>query len=155
MMLSMPVGFVVFWSVSRFGVYLMLVPIGVEVDAGMIVMIWSISGSVVVFFGEFVILLIILSIFASLFVGLLSFIFGLLLMNALGLSEVKICSGLPWEEFEARLIISTDLSLCNFFIFNWMRGELAFCFWRCFAFSSLDWARAASFERTSKSLLGL
>ena len=94
MMLSMPVGFVVFRSVSRCGVYL-LMPIGVEVDAGMIVMIWSISGSVVVFLGEFVILLIILSIFASLFVGLLSFLFGLSFIKALGLSEVKIYSGLP------------------------------------------------------------
>ena len=111
-LLSLPVGCGVCLLSMCCSVFV-LFPIGVDVDAGLIVMICSISDSTGVFLGELVILLIILSIFASLFVGLLSLLFGGAYMNALGLSEVKNCNGLPLDESEARLITSIDLSLCS------------------------------------------
>ena len=164
-LLSEPVGFVVCYSMSCCGAFLLSLPVGfggcllsmccsvfvlfptgVDVDAGMIVMICSISGSTGVFLGELVILLIILSIFASLFVGLLSLLFCGACMNALGLSEVKICNGLPWDESDARLITSTDLSLCSRLVSSWISGEFTLSFCLCLAFSSFDSARAGSFE---------
>ena len=138
-----------FWIES-----LLLSPVGFGAVAGMIVIICSASVSVV-FLGELVSFLIILSIFASLLDGLWSLFIWLSIMNAPGLSEVIICIGLPWEESEAKFFISTDLFFCSFVVSNWTRSELTFWCWRCFALSSLDWAKAASFERTSKSLLGL
>ena len=147
-LLSEPVGFGVCFPMSCCGVSLLsfpvgcggrllsvycsvfvLLPVGVDVDVVMIVFISSFSGSTGVFLGEVVIRLIILLIFASLFVGLLSLLLGGAYMNALGLSEVKICSGLPWDKSEARLITSTDLSLYSRFVSSWMRGEfnLSFC----------------------------
>ena len=132
-----------------------LFPIGVDVEAGIIVMVCSSSGSVVAFFGEFVIFFIILSIFASLFDGLSSLFLGCAYMNALGLLDVRICSGLSCDESDARLMICTELSRCSFFMSSWISGDLALSFWRCFAFSNFVCARAASFERISNSLLGL
>ena len=83
-----------------------------------------------------------------------SLFLGCAYLNALGLLEVKICSGLSCDESDARLIICTDLSRCSCFISSWIRGNLALSFWRCFAFSNFVCARAASFERISSSLLG-
>ena len=94
----------------------------------------------------------ILSIFVLVFVGLVFRLFAGVDMNIIGSSDVKIVSGLPWDDSDARLITSTDLLLCRFVVSSWMRGEFCMTLCLCFAFSSFDCARAASFEHCSNSL---
>ena len=153
LVLLLPIGADVCSVLECCGVLVLLIPIGVD-DAigGIMDMSCSVSGSARCFLGELEILLIILSTFLLVFDGLVFRLFAGVDMNMLESSDVKIVSGLPWDESDARLTFSTDLLLCRFVVSSWMRGEFCLSLCLCFAFSSFDCASDASFERCSNSL---
>ena len=143
----------VFSVLTWCGALAMLLPVGVDEDAGIMIISCSVSGSAGRFVDEFVILCIILYIFLLVLVGLLLCLFADGDHNMFGSLEVKMVSGLPWEESEASLFTSTDSLLRSLVISSWMRGAISLSFCLCFAFSNLDCASAASFEQCSNSLL--
>ena len=102
---------------------MMLLPNGVDNDAGIIVINCSGSVSVALFVGEFVNLSKILSIFLLVLAGLWRCLFAGVFIKMPGSVEVKIVKGLPWEESDARFINSTDLLLCSLVVSSWMRDE--------------------------------
>ena len=74
-------------------------------------------------------------------------------INMFGSVEVNIVNGLPWEESTARLMTSTDSLLQSLVVSSCTRGEISLSLYLWLAFSNLDCARAAFFERCSNSFL--
>ena len=64
-----------------------------------------------------------MSIFSLVLAGLLRCLLAGLFIKMPGLLEVKIVKGLPWEESDARFIISIGLLFCSLAVSNWMRDE--------------------------------
>ena len=100
--------------------------VGVEWSAGVI----EVSGSISwrgCFVGDFVIRLIILIILRLLCSGYFKFFLAGVLMNAVGLFEVYIVTGLPCDESDAELIISIDSFEWNWDVSNWTNDEWDDC----------------------------
>ena len=92
------------------GMSVLLFSLGVEVDAGIIVINCSVSMSVF-FVGELLILFIFLSKFLLMRAGLLGCFVAGVLTNFAWSFDVKTVIGLPCEESDARFLTSTDLLL--------------------------------------------
>ena len=133
---------------------------GVDWYAGIIDMIWSLgvvwsaglieisccSFSWCCLFCDFVVRLMILSIFRFMCSLFLFFFFAGVIINAVGSLDVYMATGLPCEELEARLIIPIDLFEWNCDVSSWTLDEWES--WRClnFALSNFVCASAASLD---------